>query len=189
MQMTDFSTLADFALEHPSAVVWLGMLCTMTLCLASMFVGDFVCAWLHNHMDTHFFSDTTVIVARVCGWLLAAIIVTVSFGVVYYRTPDLRKRQWHWFSPGATLGVAGWLLASIGFRIDLHYFNTYSVTYGSLGAVIILLMWLYISGLMLLLGAEFNGELEAAVMELRLNRKKEEGSQPFGEQHPLTPAA
>jgi membrane protein len=165
------------------------LLCTMTLCLASMFAGDFVCAWLHHHMDIHFFIDTTVIVARVCGWVLAATIVAVSFSFVYYWAPDLRKRQWHWFSPGATLGLAGWLLASIGFRIDLYYFNAYTVTYGSLGAVIILLMWLYISGLMLLLGAEFNSELEAAAMELRLNRRKEEGSQPFGEQHPLTGAA
>ena len=60
------------------------------------------------------------------------------------------------------------LLASLGLRVYLHFFNTYSITYGSLGAVIILLTWFYITGLMLLLGAEINSEIEAAAAEKRL---------------------
>jgi membrane protein len=63
------------------------------------------------------------------------------------------------------VGIVGWLLSSLGLRIYLHFFNTYSLTYGSLGAVIILLTWFYISGLMLLLGAEIDSEIEAAVAE------------------------
>ena len=61
--------------------------------------------------------------------------------------------------------IIGWLLASLGFRMYIHFFDTYSVTYGSLGAVIILLMWFYITGLMLLLGAEINSQIEAAAAE------------------------
>lgn len=144
------------------------LLCTMSLCLAAMFAGDFVSVWLHHHMQSPLLTDTTVMVARICGWTLAVAIVSLSFSLTYYWAPDLPGRQWHWISPGTTLAVIGWLLASIGFRVDLHYFDTYSVTYGSLGAVIILLMWFYISGLMLLLGAEFNSELEAAAMEIKI---------------------
>ncbi len=59
-------------------------------------------------------------------------------------------------------------MASIGLRVYLHFFNSYSVTYGSLGAVIILLTWFYLTGLMLLLGAEINSEIEAAAAECRL---------------------
>lgn len=164
-----------FKARFQAILLTLLLLCTFTLCLASMLAGDFVTAWLHHHTHQRFVSDTVVTVARLCGWALGAGFLGLSFGAVYYWAPDLRKRQWHWITPGATLGVAGWLLASIGFRIDLHYFNSYSVTYGSLGAVIILLMWLYISGLMLLLGAEFNSELEAAAMEVKLRREKAQG--------------
>lgn len=165
------------------------LLCTITLCLASMFAGDLVSAWLHHHFYSRLFSETTVMVARVCGWIIAAALIAVSFSLVYFWAPDLRRRQWHWISPGVTLAVVGWLVASIGFRIDLHYFNTYSVTYGSLGAVIILLMWFYISGLMLLLGAEFNSELEAAAAEAKLRREKAEGTQPRAGQQTEKPAA
>jgi membrane protein len=59
-------------------------------------------------------------------------------------------------------------LASVGLRVYLHFFNSYSATYGSLGAVIILLTWFYLSGLMLLLGGEVNSEIEAAAIERRL---------------------
>jgi membrane protein len=60
-------------------------------------------------------------------------------------------------------------VASLALRLYLHYFNTFSMTYGSLGAVIILLTWFYLTGLMLLVGAEFNSELEAAAAEMRLH--------------------
>ena len=66
------------------------------------------------------------------------------------------------------MGIGVWLLASLGLRVYLHFFNNYSVTYGSLGAIIILLTWFYVSGLMLLLGAEINSEIEAAATEKRL---------------------
>jgi membrane protein len=152
--------------------------CTVTLCLAALLAGDFVSSWLHHHWQQTFISGTTVVTARVCGWLLAAALLAISFAAVYYWAPDLRVRQWHWITPGAALGILGWLLASLGFRMYLHFFNSYSVTYGSLGAVVILLMWFYITGLMLLLGAEFNSELEAAAVEARLAREKAEGKPP-----------
>jgi membrane protein len=60
------------------------------------------------------------------------------------------------------------VLASLGLRVYLHFFDTYSITYGSLGAVIILLTWFYISGFMLLFGAEVNSEIEAATAQNRL---------------------
>ena len=102
------------------------------------------------------------------GWTMAAVLLDFSFAVIYYWAPDSKKRRWHWLTPGGALGLLGWLLASLGLRVYLHYFNTYSITYGSLGAVIILLTWFYITGLMLLLGAEINSEIEAASAEMLL---------------------
>jgi membrane protein len=164
------------------------LICTITLCLASMFAGDFLSAWVGHHLHGRILDDTTVFAVRICGWIVAAIFLALSFASVYYWAPDLRKRQWHWITPGATLGIVGWLLASLGFRMYLHFFNSYSVTYGSLGAVVILLMWFYITGLMLLVGAEFNSELEAAAMEKKLARDKAEGKIPE-EVKNITPAA
>ena len=72
------------------------------------------------------------------------------------------------------MGIAGWLLASFGLRLYLHFFDNYSVTYGSLGAVIILLTWFYLTGLMLLVGAEINSQTEAAAAERILRSTQSE---------------
>jgi len=100
--------------------------------------------------------------------ILNLAVLALIFAVIYYFAPDVPRKQWRWLSPGAAMGILTWFLISIGLRIYLHYFNSFSVTYGSLGAVIILLTWFYITGLVLLLGAEINSEIEAAAAESRL---------------------
>jgi membrane protein len=165
------------------------LICTITLSLTCLFGGDFVSTWLRGHLQGGVVSGSTVMAVRLLGWMLAAVFLAISFASIYYWAPDHRKRQWHWITPGAVLGIVGWLLASMGFRLYLHFYNTYSVTYGSLGALIILLMWFYITGLMLLLGAEFNSELEAAAVEARLEMDQANQGVRGGEQHPMRPAA
>ena len=96
------------------------------------------------------------IVWEIIQAIAALFFLSLVFSLTYHWGPDRKKHQWRWISPGSIVGISGWVLVSIGFRIYLHYFNTYAVTYGSLGAVIILLTWFYVSGLMLLLGAEIN---------------------------------
>ncbi len=90
------------------------------------------------------------------------------FATIYYFGPNLQHKRWRYFTPGAAMGIIGWILSSLALRVYLYYFNSYSVTYGSLGAVIILLTWFYITGLMLLVGAELNSEIEASAAEKRL---------------------
>jgi membrane protein len=104
----------------------------------------------------------------VIGWFVATVLLALAFAVIYYWAPNVKTRCWHWLTPGGAIGIAGWLLCSLGLRIYLHYFPSFSLTYGSLGAVIILLSWFYITGLMLLLGAEINSEIEGAAAEMRL---------------------
>jgi membrane protein len=99
------------------------------------------------------------------------------FATIYYFGPNLQNKHWRYFTPGAAIGIVGWIASSLALRVYLFYFNSYSVTYGSLGAVIILLTWFYITGLMLLLGAELNSEIEAAAAEKRL---KASGTIPRG---------
>ena len=140
----------------------------ITLILASLLGGDFLALLATHHLVQAQMVFTVVLLARIIGWIVAACLLALLFAVIYYFAPDRVNKKWHWFSPGALAGIVGWLVACVAFRIYLHYFNSYSVTYGSLGAVIILLLWFYISGVMLLLGAEINSEIEAYVAEQQL---------------------
>jgi membrane protein len=141
----------------------------ITLMLSSLLVADFVARLAHRHLH---YSCAMALSAegaiRTTGWLAAAAFLLLLFAIVYYFGPDVQVRQWRWLTPGSALGIVGWLLCSMGLRIYVHYFNNYSATYGSLGTVIILLTWFYLSGLMLLLGGEINSEIEAAVHEKKL---------------------
>jgi len=143
------------------------LIVTFSLSLACMFGCDFIAHRAHNFSGAAL-GDAMAVIAHIVGWTLATAFIALSFALTYYWAPDMRARRWHWLTPGAAFGMAGWLLASLGFRIYLHLFNSYTVTYGSLGAVMILLMWFYITGLMLLVGAEINSVIEAAAVEARI---------------------
>jgi len=139
-----------------------------TLGLASLLGGDFLAALARRAIHQNLFAAVTAELARVVGWFVATLLLVLAFAVIYYWVPNVKARCWHWLTPGAAIGITGWLLSSLGLRAYLHYFPSFSITYGSLGAVIILLTWFYITGLMLLLGAEINSEIEGAAAEMRL---------------------
>src|SRR5207237_10031561 len=83
---------------------------------------------------------------QIIQWPLVLVFVLFAFALIYYVAPDLKVRRWYWITPGSMLAVLLWLLVSFAFRLYLHYFNSYSATYGSLGAVIILMLWFYLTG-------------------------------------------
>ena len=91
-------------------------------------------------------SKVFAIAWKLLQWPVSFGAMFLSFSLIYYFAPNLKERRWYWVTPGAVAGVAIWLLVSLGFRIYLHFFNSYSATYGSLGAAVILLLWLYITG-------------------------------------------
>jgi membrane protein len=95
-------------------------------------------------------------------WPGAILFVIASFSLIYNFGPNFAHRVRHWITPGSVFGAVLWFAASSGFRIYLHFLNTYSATYGSLGALMILLIWLYVTGLAVLIGGEINAEIERA---------------------------
>jgi membrane protein len=99
---------------------------------------------------------------KIVQWPVAIALVLLGFALVYFFAPDVKEQKWHWITPGAISGVALWLAVSIALKAYLHFFDRYSATYGSLGAVIILLLWFYVSGASLLFGAELNSVIEDA---------------------------
>lgn len=112
---------------------------------------------------------------KVLQWALAAVFVVLAFALVYYFGPDLHERHWYWITPGSVIGVALWVAASAALRLYLHFFNSYSKTYGSLGAVIILLLWFYVTGLAFLVGGSVNSVIEHAAAEHGHPEAKPEG--------------
>lgn len=94
-------------------------------------------------------------------WPAAMVLVLVGVGLVYYLAPTVKQR-WSAVVPGAIFAVVGWLAASSGLRYYAAHFADYNATYGSIGGVIVLLLWLYLTGLALLVGAEINAEIARA---------------------------
>jgi membrane protein len=98
---------------------------------------------------------------NVARFPIAMALVALGIGLVFYFAPDA-DQDWEWITPGAVLGTVLWLLASLGFKFYVANFATYNETYGSLGGVIILMLWFYLSAVAILLGAELNAEIEHA---------------------------
>ncbi|RJR38369.1 MAG: YihY/virulence factor BrkB family protein [Desulfobacteraceae bacterium] len=92
-------------------------------------------------------------------WLIIAFFLSLGFACIYYFGPDVEQR-FRFITPGSVTGVILLVVASLGFRFYIESFGNYSATYGSIGAVIILMLWLYIAGLVILIGSEINAMVE-----------------------------
>jgi membrane protein len=112
---------------------------------------------------------------KILQWPIVLAFLFVGFALIYYWAPDLKDQDWRWVTPGSIVAVILWLLVSFAFRLYLHYFNSYSKTYGSLGAVIILMLWFYFTGAAILIGGEVNSDIEAAAARAGAPEAKEEG--------------
>jgi len=94
-------------------------------------------------------------------WPVVFVLVSTGIGLLYYFAPDA-EQYWVWISPGAILATLLWILISIGFKFYLARFGNYNETYGAIGGVMVLMLWLYLSGVAVLTGAELNAEIEHA---------------------------
>lgn len=106
-----------------------------------------------------------VAVWKALQWPAAALFVVFSYALIYSCGPNAHSRRWYWITPGSAFGAVLWLAASGGFRVYLRYFNSYTAIYGSLGALVILVVWLYVTGLAFLIGGEINANIERAAAE------------------------
>ncbi len=129
-------------------------------------VGNFLATSVHE-------GSVFTVVWKILQWPIALTFVFIAFSLIYQFGPNLSARRrgkripaadlrQRWFSPGVMIAVILWMIVSLGFRLYLHFFNSYSATYGSLGALIILMLWFYLTGAAILLGGEINCEIESS---------------------------
>jgi membrane protein len=140
--------------------------------LVLVIAGGHIAEWLGGMYG---FGPAFTTIWKILQWPVVLGCIVFAFALIYYFAPDFHKQSWQWLTPGAAIGVALWLLVSIGFRVYLHFFDSYSATYGSLGAVIILMLWLYFTGAAVLIGGEINSEIENAAAKQGEPEAKEKG--------------
>jgi membrane protein len=104
--------------------------------------------------------STGVQIWDIAKWPFTALIVVVILAILYYTGPNVRQPGFRWVSPGGVVAVVLWVLASALFALYVASFSSYNKTYGAMASVIVFLVWLWVSNVAVLLGAELNAELE-----------------------------
>jgi membrane protein len=132
-------------------------------------IGEAVAAWFG-------LGELFTLVWNIVSVPLVMFLVLVGIALVYYFAPSV-KQHWHWVTPGSAVGLVLWLAVSFGLRQYVTHFGNYSATYGSIGGVILLMLWLYLTGAVLLIGAEINAEIEHAAAERGAVTAKAPGEQ------------
>ena len=153
---------------------------TLTVALSVLIISALLLVVAGGHIaegiaNAYGFGPAFAMAWKIIQWPIVLAFMILAFALIYYFAPDLREQKWAWLTPGAAIGVILWLLVSLGFRVYLSYFDSYSKTYGSLGAVIILMLWLYFTGAAVLVGGEINSEIENAAAESGEPEAKERG--------------
>ncbi len=139
----------------------------MTIVVIFLVLITFVLIFLGGGLANDLFDaiglgDTAALVWKIARWPLALLTAMVIYAIVYYAGPNVEVPHFRWITPGAVVGVLVWILASAGFFFYVSNFSSYGATYGAFAAVVILLVWLWLTNIALLLGAELN-----AVVDLR----------------------
>lgn len=138
-----------------------------TLAVLALVTVTFVLIFLGGGLATDVFGwlglgDTAADVWRIARWPAALAAATLVYAVVYFAAPNVEIRRFRWITPGAVFGVSTWILASLLFFVYVSNFSSYSATYGAFAGAVILLVWLWLTNVVLLFGAELN-----AVIDLR----------------------
>lgn len=141
----------------------------LALALVLIFYGGMIADALASRIV---FGPFLIVLWNLLRWPLVLLFLVTSFDLVYNYAPNLRgTMDRHWWTPGAVTGVALFLAASAGLREYLFYFHRLTTAYGSLGAVILLLIWFYLIGFAILMGGEVNSEI-AKELDARARREK-----------------
>ena len=140
-------------------VLTIGLAGFVILSLALVLYGPTIGRWIADLMG---FGVAFTWLWNVMQWPVIAGLMLIVVAAIYHICPDRRYKRWRWVTPGSLFAVLMWLLVSLGFKTYVDNFGDYNKVYGSIAGVIVLMLWFYWSGMVLLLGGEINSEIEAA---------------------------
>ena len=126
--------------------------------------------------------DTALTIWNIVKWPVMIAVVVLVVAILYYATPNVKQPKFRWISVGAAIAVVVWIVASIGFGFYVANFSSYNKTYGSLAGVIVFLLWLWITNIALLFGAEVDSEIERG-RQLQSGNAAEETAAAAAAQH------
>ena len=152
------------------------ILISMTLVIAGPALADKIAEMMH-------LGPVFAMAWKILQWPVVFALVATAVAFVYYFAPDA-EQDWIWITPGSVVATILWIVASLGFRFYVTNFASYNETYGAIGGVMVLLLWFYVSGVALLIGAELNAEIEHASPY-----GKDVGEKVPGEKKKIGPAA
>ena len=137
----------------------IGLAGFVILSLALVLYGPTIGRWIADFMG---FGVAFTWLWNVLQWPIIAGLMLIVVAAIYHLCPDRRYKRWHWVTPGSVFAVLMWLVVSLGFKAYVDNFGDYNKVYGSIAGVIVLMLWFYWSGMVLLLGGEINSEIETA---------------------------
>jgi membrane protein len=141
--------------------VRVGLALVLLVLLAATVIGVTITGGLAREIgDLVGVGDTAVDIWQIAKWPVLLFIVSLMIALLYWAAPNVRHPGFRWISAGGLLAVFGWVVGSAAFTFYVSNFSAYNKTYGTLGGVIVFLIWLWLSNVMVLFGAEFNAELE-----------------------------
>ncbi|MDQ6786554.1 MAG: YihY/virulence factor BrkB family protein [Acidobacteriota bacterium] len=149
-------TRAYWKRKLASLLLTLGIALLIFIALGIIFYGS---QFLSLALGTMHLPIPSPLTLKILSFVVVAIVLTFTFALLYSFVPNHIPFKWNWITPGAFVAIILWVLASLGFRLYLHYFDSYAKTYGSLGAIIILMLWLYITALAIIIGGAINAIL------------------------------
>lgn len=136
-----------------AVLLTLGLTVLIVFVLAVIFYGN---GLLTSVLTNAGLESAGRVIAGIFSFILIVAAMNLAFGFLYAFAPNHTPFTWKWITPGATAAVILWLAFSFGFRLYLTYFDSYAKTYGSVGAIIVLLLWLYLTALVILIGGVIN---------------------------------
>jgi membrane protein len=155
--------------RFPLSIIYtVGIAGMLLIAAALMVLGPQVMSWIAAQVGLEDFIVTLWTIAR---WPVIVILMMVAVALIYYVMPDV-KQEFRFITPGSVLAVVVWIIASLGFGFYVKTFANYNAMYGSIGAIIVLLLYFYISSAVLLLGAEMNAVIEHMSRKARTRAKK-----------------
>jgi membrane protein len=135
----------------------------LTLAMVLIAIVGITCgvvfAWLETQ-SSGFLGGGLTLLIKIVTWLAAILLGSGGFALVMRYGPDRNPAKWRWLAPGAVIATLLWIVISFGFSLYIAYVSNYNATYGSLSAVVVFIMWLYLSAYGILLGALLNAEIE-----------------------------